>query len=62
MAAKKKRARRARIHEVGSRTVYTVLAPKTFGVIERLLVVERRTLSMMVAVLVEEALRTRGLL
>jgi hypothetical protein len=62
MEAKKRRARRQRIHERGSRTVYTVLSPKAMGIIDRLLVSERRTLSMMVSVLVEEALKARGLL
>lgn len=60
VAGKKRRAKRSRIHELGSRTVYTVLSPKAFGIVERLMIVERRTLSLMVSLLVEEALRTRG--
>jgi hypothetical protein len=51
---------RPRVNAIGSQATYTNLAPNVREALDALAARERRSTSLMLAVLVEEALRARG--
>jgi len=61
MAATRIRKRgRPRVHDTGATRTSTQLAPKILRAVQQLATNERRSLALMLSVLVEEALRARG--
>ena len=55
-----KRRGRPRIHERGTPQFYTQLPREVLAAVVKLAKAERRSLAMMISVLVEEGLRARG--
>jgi hypothetical protein len=54
-----KKRGRPRVHETGTMRVLTQLGPEALAAVQRLAREEKRSLSPMLAILIEEALRAR---
>jgi hypothetical protein len=60
VGGRRRGAGRPRVHASGAKPAVTQLAPKIWEAVDRLAAHEKRSLSVTVAILVEEALKARG--